>query len=97
MISSRHWSFNTYTLAEVICIYNAAAMEIGFRKGVSSILVGGNSPLNGGSIVWPPATQHKHGNLSKSWDLAKTEHRTEIPNWSKLAAVMQAMDKKIRL
>ena len=42
----------------VACTCNPATLEAEFRNRVGSIPVGGNSPLIGGWIVWPPVIQH---------------------------------------
>ena len=54
------------------CTCSPGTLEAEFWNGVSWIPFGGNSPLIGGWIVWPPVIQHKEKSRTKYWDLTET-------------------------
>ena len=63
----------------VACTWNPVTLEAEFWKGVGSKSVEGNSPLIGGSTVWPPVIQLEEKSLTKYWDL-DTQQWIEILN-----------------
>ena len=50
-----------------------------------SVLVGRKSASLARWIVWPPVIQHKERSLTKYWDQAEIEQKTELTSRTNLA------------
>ena len=50
-----------------VCVCGSVTLEAEFGNCVSSVLVGADSPLTDGWIVWPPLIQHKRGFWLSTW------------------------------